>query len=121
MPQRLREEKARIDRQNDKFNKQLAEVRSNIPMNSAVRRREGERMSNYRKFASKYSGQGIKLDPLVHKKLMEVEDRSPGRNMQSVANLSNMSRDQINIEYNERSVIAKRQSLLKKGHFMRKS
>eukprot|EP00353_Schmidingerella_taraikaensis_P006217 CAMPEP_0185574378 /NCGR_PEP_ID=MMETSP0434-20130131/5860_1 /TAXON_ID=626734 ORGANISM="Favella taraikaensis, Strain Fe Narragansett Bay" /NCGR_SAMPLE_ID=MMETSP0434 /ASSEMBLY_ACC=CAM_ASM_000379 /LENGTH=60 /DNA_ID=CAMNT_0028190927 /DNA_START=417 /DNA_END=599 /DNA_ORIENTATION=+ len=60
-------------------------------MNSAVRREQGQKMQNYRRFASKYNGASPKLDPLVAKKLQEVEDRSPGRNMQSVANLSQVS------------------------------
>ena len=38
---------------------------------------------------------------------VEVEDRSPGRNMLSVANLSDVSGN-IQVEFNERSVIAKR-------------
>ena len=60
-------------------------------MNSAVRKVDGARMDNYRRFASKYNGTSPKLDPLVAKKLLEHEDRSPGRNMQSVANLSQFS------------------------------
>lgn len=37
LPQRLRDENERIHRQNEKLNKQLDAVKSNIPMNSAVR------------------------------------------------------------------------------------
>ena len=122
LPQRLREENERIHRQNEKLNKQLDAVKSNIPMNSAVRPLETQKLTNYSKFASKYKGAGPKLDPLVQKRLkVEVEDRYPGRNMLSVANLSDVSGKNIQVEYNERSVIAKRQNLLKKSHFMRKS
>ena len=51
--------------------------------------------------------------------MKDAGDRTPGRNMLSVA--SNASLDNISVEYNEGSVIAKRQSLLKKSNFLRKS
>lgn len=51
--------------------------------------------------------------------MKDVGDRTPGRNMLSVA--SNASLGNISVDYNEGSVIAKRQSLLKKSHFLRKS
>ena len=57
-------------------------------MNKSVRKVQGADMDNYRRFASKYNGSSPKMDPLVAKKMIEVEDRSPGRNMQSLANLS---------------------------------
>ena len=79
-------------------------------------------MDNYRRFASKYNAQGPKLDPLVKKKLgHDDNDRSPGRNLYALNNLSQKSLGQISIEYNEGSFVKQRQTNMQKGNFMRKS
>ena len=79
-------------------------------------------MDNYRRFASKYNAQGPKLDPLVNKKLKHEDvDRSPGRNLFSMNNLSQKSLGQISVEYNEGSFVNKRNVSIQKSNFMRKS
>ena len=89
LPIKIREEKARIAEQNALLDKKLTNVRSVIPMNSSERQEQGLLMDNYRRFASKYNAQGPKLDPLVKKKLgHDDNDRSPGRNLFALNNLS---------------------------------
>ena len=78
-------------------------------------------MDNYRRFASKYDGKKPKLDPLVAKMLKADDDRSPGRNMQSMTNISQSSLPSISVKYNEGSALTQKNNLLKKGHFARKS
>ena len=87
MPQLWREEQARVKQANAMLDAKLKAVRSNIPMNRAVKVEQNALMDNYRKFSSKYNAEKPKLDPLLAQKLKrEVRDTSPGTQMLSMHN-----------------------------------
>ena len=56
LPISIKDERARIDKQNAMLDRKLMSVKSNIPMNSHVRNAQSLLMDNYRRFASKYNG-----------------------------------------------------------------
>ena len=54
-------------------------------------------------------------------KVKQLGDQSPGRNMHSVTNLSQLSLAKISVEYNEGRAVTKSKFMLDKSSFMRKS
>ena len=125
MPIEIRDEQARISKQNTMLDSKIMSVRSRIPMNKKDFKDQNAQQDKYRCFASKYGRGKPKLDPLVTKRLYrEVTDTDCGQiNMVSMNNLSQTSIGLISVDYNEGSAVAKRNAMVRRpgGGFLRKS